>query len=139
MGTIVDRTHTKWGKCRPYLIFFPAIIGVMTILCFVNGIYTNPGASKALIVAWAAASYIIWGMLFTVCDIPLWGITSLMTEDQDDNTTSRDKVCRNAGTVCVETSNPPPKIGSINKPCDQGLEQYTFMLLKDYKFHRFPA
>ncbi len=84
MGTIVDRTHTKWGKCRPYLIFFPAIIGVMTILCFVNGIYTNPGASKALIVAWAAASYIIWGMLFTVCDIPLWGITSLMTEDQDD-------------------------------------------------------
>ena len=84
MGTIVDRTHTKWGKCRPYLIFFPAIIGVMTILCFMNGIYTSPGASKALIVAWAAISYIAWGMLFTVCDIPLWGITSLMTEDQDD-------------------------------------------------------
>ena len=84
MGTIVDRTHTKWGKCRPYLIFFPAIIGAFTILCFVNGIYTNPGASKALIVAWAAASYIIWGMLFTVCDIPLWGITSLMTEDEND-------------------------------------------------------
>ncbi len=84
MGTIVDRTHTKWGKCRPYLIFFPAIIGAMTILCFVNGIYTNPGASKALIIAWAAASYIIWGMLFTVCDIPLWGITSLMTEDEND-------------------------------------------------------
>ena len=84
MGTIVDRTHTKWGKCRPYLIIFPAIIGVMTILCFVNGIYTHPGASKVLIVAWAAVSYIVWGMLFTVCDIPLWGITSLMTEDQDD-------------------------------------------------------
>ena len=84
MGTIVDRTHTKWGKCRPYLIFFPAIIGVFTILCFVNGIYTNPGASKALIIALAAASYIIWGMLFTVCDIPLWGITSLMTEDEND-------------------------------------------------------
>ena len=84
MGTIVDRTHTKWGKCRPYLIFFPAIIGAFTILCFVNGIYTNPGASKALIVAWAAASYIVWGMLFTVCDIPLWGITSLMTEDEND-------------------------------------------------------
>jgi len=84
MGTIVDRTHTKWGKCRPYLIFFPALIGVMTILCFVNGIYTSPGASKVLIVAWAAISYIAWGMLFTVCDIPLWGITSLMTEDQDD-------------------------------------------------------
>ena len=84
MGTIVDRTHTKWGKCRPYLIIFPAIIGAMTILCFVNGIYTHPGVSKALIIAWAAISYIVWGMLFTVCDIPLWGITSLMTEDMDD-------------------------------------------------------
>ena len=84
MGTIVDRTHTKWGKCRPYLIFFPIIIGVFTILCFVNGIYTDPKASKALIVIWAASSYIIWGMLFTVCDIPLWGITSLMTDDQND-------------------------------------------------------
>ena len=85
MGTIVDRTHTKWGKCRPYLIIFPAIIGLMTILCFVNGRYTDAdGSGKVLIVIWAAASYIIWGMLFTVCDIPLWGITSLMTEDEDD-------------------------------------------------------
>ena len=32
MGTIVDRTRTKWGKCRPYLIIFPAIIGVVTAL-----------------------------------------------------------------------------------------------------------
>ena len=30
MGTIVDRTRTKWGKCRPYLIFTPVIIGIIT-------------------------------------------------------------------------------------------------------------
>ena len=85
MGTIVDRTHTKWGKCRPYLIIFPAIIGLMTVLCFLNGRYTDADSTgKVLIVIWAAASYIIWGMLFTVCDIPLWGITSLMTEDEND-------------------------------------------------------
>ena len=85
MGTIVDRTHTKWGKCRPYLIIFPGIIGLMTILCFLNGRYTDADSTgRVLIVIWAAASYIIWGMLFTVCDIPLWGITSLMTEDEND-------------------------------------------------------
>ena len=85
MGTIVDKTHTKWGKCRPYLIIFPAIIGLMTILCFLNGRYTDAeGFGKILIVGWAALSYIVWGMLFTVCDIPLWGITSLMTEDEGD-------------------------------------------------------
>ena len=43
------------------------------------------------------------------------------------------------GTVCVETSDRPSKIGSLNKPCDQGPEQYTIMLLKDYKFLQFPA
>lgn len=86
MGTIVDKTHSKWGKCRPYLIIFPAIIGVITILTFVNGNYAEASstAQKVLIVAWAAVSYIAWGMCFTVCDIPLWGLTSLMTEDEND-------------------------------------------------------
>lgn len=86
MGTIVDKTHSKWGKCRPYLIIFPAIIGVITILAFLNGNYATADTTtqKVLIVAWAAISYIAWGMCFTVCDIPLWGITSLMTEDEND-------------------------------------------------------
>lgn len=85
MGTIVDRTHTKYGKCRPYLLFFPVIIGVVTVLCFLNGNYNAASSSgKVLIVAWAAISYIAWGMVFTICDIPLWGITSLMTDSESD-------------------------------------------------------
>lgn len=86
MGTIVDKTRTKWGKCRPYLIIFPGIIGVATILTFINSNYATASTTsqKVLIVGWAAVSYIAWGMLFTVCDIPLWGITSLMTEDEND-------------------------------------------------------
>ena len=86
MGTIVDKTKTKWGKCRPYLIIFPGIIGVITILTFINSNYANATttAQKALIIGWAAVSYVAWGMCFTVCDIPLWGITSLMTEDEND-------------------------------------------------------
>lgn len=86
MGTIVDKTRSKWGKCRPYLIIFPGIIGLVTILCFLNGNYAEAGSSaqKVLIIAWAGISYIAWGMVFTVCDIPLWGISSLMTEDEND-------------------------------------------------------
>lgn len=86
MGTIVDKTRSKWGKCRPYLIIFPGIIGLVTILCFINGNYAEASTTmqRVMIVAWAAISYIAWGMVFTVCDIPLWGITSLMTEDEND-------------------------------------------------------
>ena len=86
MGTIVDRTNTKWGKCRPYLIFVPAAVCVITILCFCNGIYGSQNSStvNGLIIAWAGVSYILWGMTYTVGDIPLWGITARMTDDEND-------------------------------------------------------
>ncbi len=89
MGTIVDRTRTKWGKCKPYLLFIPMPIMIVSILCFVNfGFYdVSEGASIALnviIVAWAAFTYLLWEVAYTIGDIPLWGITALMTEDEKD-------------------------------------------------------
>lgn len=86
MGTIVDRTNTKWGKCRPYLIFVPPVVCVITILCFCNTFYSaqNSSLMNGLIIAWAGVSYILWGMSYTVGDIPLWGITARMTDDEND-------------------------------------------------------
>lgn len=86
MGTIVDRTRSRWGKCRPYLIFAPFPIFIFTVLTFTNfGFYgQGTAAQDALIVAWAATTYVLWGMAYTVGDIPLWGITALMTEDNKD-------------------------------------------------------
>ncbi|MDR2526128.1 MAG: MFS transporter [Oscillospiraceae bacterium] len=86
MGTIVDRTRSKWGKARPYLIFSPSVIFVVTILCFVNGTFDTEATAltlqNVLVVGWAALSYILWGMSYTVGDISLWGLTSLLTEDE---------------------------------------------------------
>lgn len=85
MGTIVDKTHSKWGKCRPYLMFTPLLVGVITILCFCNGIYTEADSTgKILIVAWMGISYLLWDVAFTAGDVPLWGITALMTESEKD-------------------------------------------------------
>ena len=89
MGTIVDRTRTKWGKCRPYLFFVPGIVMITTILTFINGQYSgaNSATTNALIIGWAGVSYILWGMTYTAGDIPIWGITALMTEDDKDRST----------------------------------------------------
>ena len=91
MGTIVDKTNTKWGKCKPYLLFVPSIIMVITCLCFINGrcSYDASGhlimtARNILIIVWAGFSYLLWGMSYTAGDIPLWGVTSVMTEDAKD-------------------------------------------------------
>lgn len=86
MGNIVDKTRSKWGKCRPYLMFIPALVCIITILTFVNDFYStgNTMGKNVLIIGWAAISYILWGMSYTVGDIPLWGITALMTDDEKD-------------------------------------------------------
>lgn len=87
MGTIVDYTRTKWGKCRPYLMILPIPIMIITIACFTNfGFYGQGLVSNGLIVFWAAFTYILWGMIYTMADIPLWGVTSLMTESEKDKT-----------------------------------------------------
>ena len=58
MGTIVDRTRSKYGKCRPYLFYVPGIVMVTTFLTFVNGQYSgdNSPAKNAIIIAWAGIS-----------------------------------------------------------------------------------
>lgn len=76
MGSIVDRTKTKWGKCRPYLKWMALPIAGMTILCFLPWYPNNPGGFAAMTIM-----YLLWGMVYTVCDVPYWGLTSCMTHD----------------------------------------------------------
>lgn len=78
MGTIVDKTHTRWGKCRPYLKFVPIPIAVTTVLMFLP-IVKAPTPLKVLYII---LSFLLWETLYTLGDIPLWGVTSLMTSDE---------------------------------------------------------
>lgn len=78
MGTVVDRTHTRWGKCRPYLKFVPIPVAIMTILLFLP-LINIPNYAKIIFVI---VSYLLWETIYTLGDIPLWGVTSLMTPDE---------------------------------------------------------
>ncbi len=89
MGAIVDKTKSKFGKCRSWLLFAPPVIGIITCLCFVNKSYSEAklagnSTSMILIVAWAAVTYILWGMSYTTGDVPLWSMISRMSEDEKD-------------------------------------------------------
>lgn len=76
MGSIVDRTRTKWGKCRPYLKWMAIPIAICTILCFLPIYPNNAGGFAAICVV-----YVIWGMVYTVSDVPYWGLSAAMTAD----------------------------------------------------------
>jgi len=86
MGTLVDRTNSKWGKCRPYLRIVPIPIALATILTFTNFTFNVDGGlfegRNAVVLIWTVAACLLWDMIYTIGDIPLWGITALMTEDE---------------------------------------------------------
>lgn len=75
MGTIVDKTRSRWGKMRPYLLFISLPLAVSTILLFLN----PTGLSLTGRIIYAYITYIVWGMIYTVCDVPFWGLASVMT------------------------------------------------------------
>ncbi len=82
MGMIVDKTKSKWGKMRPYLLFAPVPIAVCTVLLFTAPF--EDGSSAAFI--WALFTYIIWGVAFTVQDVPFWGLSSVITPLESERT-----------------------------------------------------
>ncbi len=76
MGSIVDRTRTKWGKCRPYLKWMAFPIAAMTVLCFLPWYPNSKGGFAAISVV-----YVLWGMIYTVADVPYWGLSTAMSND----------------------------------------------------------
>lgn len=81
MGIITDKTRTRWGKFRPYLLFAPGLIAAATVLCF-----WDIGGSSTMTLVFATATYLIWGMLYTVCDTPLWALSSVISKDPHERT-----------------------------------------------------
>lgn len=79
MGYIADRSHFKNGKMRPYIIFTPIPIAILTILLFYA-----PNLSGWQLLVYAAVTYVAWGMTYTASDVPFWGLPNLMTPNPDE-------------------------------------------------------
>ena len=77
MGSVVDKTRTKWGKCRPYLKWMAIPIAVMTIACFLP-VFREKATSTFIIVG---IIYVIWSVAYTIADVPYWGLSTCMTND----------------------------------------------------------
>ncbi len=76
MGLIADRTNSKYGKFRPYLVIGAVLLFATTVLCFAS-FNVSPRATIAI----AAITYILWGMSYTISDIPIWALSSVATDE----------------------------------------------------------
>jgi GPH family glycoside/pentoside/hexuronide:cation symporter len=81
MGMIADRTRSRWGKFRPWLLWTAVPFGIIGVLTF-----TTPNISPAgkLIYAWT--TYILLRVIYTVNNVPYASLTAVMTLDPDERT-----------------------------------------------------
>lgn len=83
MGIFVDRTRSKWGKFRPWIIFTPIFFVPISILCF-----SAPNLSYMGRIIWAYVTFILFDITYTASDVPYWAMSSAITAD----TTERNSV-----------------------------------------------
>jgi GPH family glycoside/pentoside/hexuronide:cation symporter len=76
VGVLVDRTRTRWGRARPYFLFGAVPYG---LLCF--AIFWMPQWGAAGKLAWAAISFLLYGIMFSVVAIPYNALLPMMTMD----------------------------------------------------------
>jgi len=81
MGVIADRTRSKWGKFRPWLLWTAVPFGIISILTF-----TTPQLSPAAKIIYAWTTYILLRVIYTVNNVPYASLTAVMTQDPDERT-----------------------------------------------------
>lgn len=81
MGVISDRTNTKWGKYRPYLIWVAPFFSIAGILLF-----TTPDLDYGGKLIWAYVTYILMMTVYTGINVPYGAMLGVMTDDSNEKT-----------------------------------------------------
>lgn len=79
MGMIADRTNTRWGRFRPFLLFGSVPLGIVAVLCF-----TTPDISDEGKIVWAYVTYFLVGMAYTAMNVPYASLLGVITADRNE-------------------------------------------------------
>lgn len=99
MGVVVAKTRTKWGKFRPWLL-----IGTVTNAIVLYVMFAAPPALNGSgLVAYAAITYILWGVTYTMMDIPFWSMIPAFTDGgkEREGLTTLARSCAGVGSAIV--------------------------------------
>jgi sugar (glycoside-pentoside-hexuronide) transporter len=78
---IADRTHTRWGRFRPWLLWTSVPFGVIGILTF-----TTPNLSPAAKLIYAWVTYLLLRLIYAANNVPYASLTGVMTDDPNERT-----------------------------------------------------
>jgi glycoside/pentoside/hexuronide:cation symporter, GPH family len=103
IGAFADRTQTRWGKFRPYLLFMPlplAVVGVLT--------YSTPDFGPTGKLVWAYVTYLLLMTVYTSVNLPYSALSGVITGDaRERNAINASRfVCGFAGGTIVTFVSP---------------------------------
>ncbi|WP_129726660.1 MFS transporter [Ectobacillus funiculus] len=98
IGTLVDKTNSRFGKFRPYLLFGAVPFALLAILCFTTPNFTGSGK-----LVYAYITYTALSVLYTCINVPYGALTSAITRDSKEvvDLTSVRMVFANLGGLIV--------------------------------------
>ncbi len=99
MGIIVAKTRTRWGKFRPWLFIGTLLNAVVLYLLF----SAPPALDGAGLVAYASVVYILWGVTYTMMDIPYWSMIPAFTESgkEREGLSAMARTCAGVGSGLI--------------------------------------
>ena len=99
MGIVVAKTKTKWGRFRPWLI-----TGTILNAFVLYALFAAPVTQGTGLLVYFAVVYILWGMTYTIMDIPYWSMIPAVTDTPKDreNLSVIGRTCAGVGSALIQ-------------------------------------
>ena len=98
MGVLVAKTKTRWGKFRPWL-FSGTVLNAIVLYA----LFAAPVNSGANLMVYFSVVYILWGVTYTMMDIPYWSMIPAVTDTPADreNLSVIGRTCAGVGSALI--------------------------------------
>ena len=99
MGILVAKTRTRWGRFRPWLFTGTVLNAVVLYALFA----APTGGSVNTLMVYFSVTYILWGVTYTMMDIPYWSMIPAVTDTPRDreNLSVIGRTCAGVGSALI--------------------------------------
>ena len=126
MGVLVAKTKTRWGKFRPWLLIGTITNAIVLAIMF----NCPPDFSPSGLVAYAAVTYILWGVTYTMMDIPYWSMVPAFTEGgkEREGLSALARSCAGVGSalISIVTVKAVAFLGRLNGGSADNYERFGY-------------
>ncbi|MBD5103512.1 MAG: MFS transporter [Ruminococcaceae bacterium] len=98
MGVLVAKTRTRWGRFRPWL-FTGTVLNAVVLYA----LFAAPNLEEAGLMVYFSIVYILWGVTYTMMDIPYWSMIPAVTKTSSDreNLSVVGRTCAGVGSALI--------------------------------------